>query len=223
MDDRRWARWSALGGVLFVVLILVSGFLPGSPPKTSDSASKMARFIGDNSGAIRWAGYIGALAAVVLFWFLGAVWRFLRDAEGGSPRLTVMAVMGAGFAAATSALAGIVLSTIGILGVAASGGPSGVRFFYVLSFDIGAATSIGAAVFLSAFSVVIIRSGVLPKVMGWLGILIAIVFLFGGAVIASTREVFFDASFVSFIAFALWVLVISIMMFRAMGEPASAT
>jgi len=29
MDDSKWERWSALGGILFVVLILVGGVSPG--------------------------------------------------------------------------------------------------------------------------------------------------------------------------------------------------
>ena len=67
MDDSKWERWSALGGVLFVVLILVAGFLPGSPPKTSDSAGKIANFITDKNDEVRWAAYIGALGSVALF------------------------------------------------------------------------------------------------------------------------------------------------------------
>jgi len=219
MDDSKWARWSALGGVLFVALSLLSGFLPGSPAKTSDSATKIAKFINDNRSSIRWAGYVGVLAVVALFWFLGAVWRFLRDAEGGVPRLTVMAVTGAVFAAVTSTIAGIVLGAIGILGVGGSGGANGVRFFYVLSFNIGAATTLGAAVFIGAFSVVIIRSRVLAPWLGWIGVLIAVVLVVSGAAVASTRDVFFDLSFGGFLAFSLWLLVVSIMMFMRMGEP----
>jgi hypothetical protein len=224
MDDSRWERWSALGGVLFVVLILGSGFLPGSPAKTSDSPQKIAKFIGDHHDAIRWAGYVGVLAVVALFWFLGGVWRFLRRAEGGVPRLAVTAVGGAVFAAATSAIAGIVLGAIGILGVRGSGGAITTKFFYVLSFNIGAATSVGAAVFVGAFSAVIIRSAVLPKALGWIGALIAVVLLGAGAAVASTRDAIFNLSFGGFLAFALWILVVSIMMFRADSAlPAAST
>src|ERR1700704_4099555 len=94
MDDSKWERWSALGGILFVVLILVSAFLPGSPPKTSDSAAKIAKFVVDKHDELRWAAYLGALAAVPLFWFAGAVWRLLRRAEGGEPRLAAMGGLG---------------------------------------------------------------------------------------------------------------------------------
>jgi len=49
--------------------------------------------------------------------------------------------------------------------------------------------------------------------------LIALVLAVSGATVASTRDVFFDLSFGGFLAFSIWVLVTSIMMFVRMGEP----
>jgi hypothetical protein len=215
MEDRKWERWSALGGILFVALFLASALLPGSPPKNSDSVGKIANFVLDKRDELRWGAYLGGLAALPLFWFAGAVWRLLRRAEGGEPRLAVMAVLGAGFAAVTSAIAALILGVLGILGVAGSGGAVQTKFFYVLSSNIGVAASFGGAAFVLAFSVVIIRSGVLPTVMGWLGVLVAIVFLVGGGVVASTRDAFFTISFIAFFAFSLWLVIISILMFMA--------
>jgi hypothetical protein len=215
MNDSKWERWSALGGILFVVLIMASALLPGSPPKTSDSVGKIANFVLDKHDELRWAAYLGGLAAIPLFWFAGAVWRLLRGAEGGEPRLTVMAVLGAGFALVMGAISGFLLGVLGILGVAGSGGAVQTKFFYVLGSNVGVATSFGAAAFSLAFSVVIIRTGVLPKVMGWLGVLVAIVFLVGGGIVASTSDTFFVISFISFFAFSLWLVIISILMFMA--------
>jgi len=223
MDDRKWERWSSLGGVLFVVLLVVSGFLPGSPPKTGDSAAKIAKFVVDKGDETRWAAYLAGLATLPLFWFAGAVWRLLRRAEGGDPRLTVVAVLGAGFAALMGALGAIILGVLGILGVAGSGGATGTKFFYVLSANVGVATSFGAAVFVGAFSAVIIRTGVLPKALGWTGALVAILFVIGGALVASTRDVFFDLSFAAFLAFSIWLIVVSLFMFVTAGrDPAGS-
>jgi hypothetical protein len=222
MEDSKWERWSALGGILFVILILVSAFIPGSPPKTSDSTAKIAKFIADKPDEVRWAGYIGAIATFGLFWFLGAVWRILRRAEGGNPRLTVVAVAGALFATVMGALGGIVLGVLGIVGVTGSGGQAGTRFFYILATNLGVATVFGIAVFLTAFSVVILRTGVFPTLLGWFGLLIAVVAVPAGAVVASTRDVFFVLSFVAFIGFAVWMLIISVMILRGAGAEAPA-
>ncbi len=223
MNDSKWERWSALGGILFVILILTAAFMPGTPPKTSDSAAKIAKFIKDNPGAIRWSGFVGALATIAMFWFLGAVWRILRRAEGGNPRLTVVAVLGAGFAMVMGAVGGILLSAIGIVGVAGSGGATATRFFYVLSANIGVATVIGIVVFIGAFSILIIRTGVFPKALGWIGGLIALVAVVASASVSSTRDVFFVLGFVVFLGFALWLLIISIMMLRGTGAEVEAS
>jgi hypothetical protein len=222
VDDAKWERWSALGGIVFVVLLLVAGFLPGSPPKTGDSAAKIADFVTDKGDELRWAGYIGALAGVAFFWFLGGVWRVLRRAEGGNPRLTVVAVSGALFASVMAAIGGFGLGVLGITGVAGAGGANTTRFVYIYSTNLAVATVFGMAVFVAAFSIVILRSGFMPKALGWIGAVIALAALASGGIVASTRDLFFGLSFGVFFAFSLWLLVVSVMMLRGAGSEARA-
>jgi hypothetical protein len=216
MDDSKWERWGALGGVLFAVLVAISAILPGSPAKTSDSATKILKFLNDNGDELRWSGYIGAVALIPLFWWLGSVWRLMRRAEG-TPRLAVMAISGAVFAAAMATIGGVMLGALPIIGTRTLG-PGGARIFYIISTDIAIATEFGTAAFLLGFSVVIIRSAALPVVMGWLGGLIALVSLVGAAAVATTRDAIFDIGFGSFIAFGVWVIIVSILMFLRTGR-----
>jgi hypothetical protein len=44
MDESKWERYAALGGIWFVVLSVISAFLPGTPPKTDDSLVKIANY-----------------------------------------------------------------------------------------------------------------------------------------------------------------------------------
>ncbi len=60
------------------MMVVVSALLPGSPPNTSDSAAKVVKFFADQGDEIRWAGYIGLLATIPLFWWLSSVWRLMR-------------------------------------------------------------------------------------------------------------------------------------------------
>ena len=138
-DDRNWERWGALGGILFVVLVAITAILPGYPPKTGDSASKIADFIGDNGNKIRWAATTGGLAVVALFWWLGSVWRLMRRGEGGSPRLTVTATAGAVFAAVMATIGAINLAVIPVIGTHTFPA-SQIRYFYILSANIAVAT-----------------------------------------------------------------------------------
>jgi len=213
VDDRRSDRTLALAGIVFVVLMLIAAFLPGSPPKPSDSAGKVVKFVVDEGDQLRWAGFVGVLASIVLLAWLGAVWRLLRRAEGGVPRLAVAAALGAAMAAALFNAGGVVMSTVAIVGAPSIGG-SATRFFYLLFGALGAAGGVGLALFVGATSSVIIETGVLPRGLGWFGALVAVVLLVGGGTIASTRDVFFVCGYVGLIGFALWTLVASVMMYR---------
>ncbi|MEX1008282.1 MAG: hypothetical protein WD271_10620 [Acidimicrobiia bacterium] len=221
MDDSKWERWGALGGILFAVLVAITFFLPGSPPKTSDSATKIAKFIADKDDALRWSGYIGAVAVIPLYWWLGSVWRLMRRSEGGSPRLAVAALSGAVFASVLATIGGVTLAVLPIVGVRTLG-TGGARTFYLLSTNLAISTEFGLAVFLGAFSALIIRSRVLPPVLGWLGALIALVAVVGGAAVATTRDAIFVVAFVAFLAFLVWVLVVSILMLRGPQESAAS-
>lgn len=212
MDDRNWERWGALGGILFVVLVAVTAILPGYPPKTGDSARKIADFITDNGDEIRWAATTGGLAVIALFWWLGSVWRLMRRSEGGSPRLTVTAFAGAVFAAVMATIGAISLAVIPVIGTHTFA-RSQIRYFYILSTNIAVATLFGAAVFVGAFSLLIIRRHVLPAIIGWLGLIVALLGIVGGPVVSSTRDAFFYVAFAGFIAFLVWVVVVSILMF----------
>src|SRR5690242_13527635 len=146
MDDRNWERWGALGGILFVVLVAITAILPGYPPKTGDSARKIAEFIGDNGNKIRWAAFFGGLADIALFWWLGSVWRLMRRGEGGSPRLTVTAFAGAVFAAVMATIGAVCLAVIPVIGTHTFGGAQ-IRYFYILSSILALSTMFGRAVF----------------------------------------------------------------------------
>jgi hypothetical protein len=212
MDDRNWERWGALGGILFVVLVAITAILPGSPPKTGDSARKIADFINDNGDEIRWAATTGGLAVIALFWWLGSVWRLMRQGEGGSPRLTVTALAGAVFAAVMATIGAVSLAVIPVIGTHAFE-RSQIRYFYILSTNIAVATMFGAAVFVGAFSLLIVRRHVLPPIIGWLGLIVALLGIVGGPVVSSTRDAFFYVAFAGFVSFLVWVVIVSILMF----------
>jgi hypothetical protein len=221
VNERDSERTLALAGVVGVVVILISSFLPGSPPNPDDSAAKIGKFLVDNNDQIRWAGFVGVLGSIVILGWVGAVWRLMRRADGGTPLLAVGAAIGAAMAAALLNASGVLLSVMAIIGPHAMG-PSNTRLFYLLSTSLGAAGAMGLALFIGSFSTVIIETGVLPRLMGWLGALVAVVLLSSGGMIASTRDVFFVLTFIGFIGFALWTAIVSILMFLRAGARASA-
>ncbi len=212
-------QWGALGGIFFAVLSAVGAILPGSPPKTTDSATKILEFFTDHPSAIKWSAYISLLGVIGLFWWLGSVWRLMRRGEGGTPLLTVAAFGGAILASALASVGAIVLAFVPIAGTRRLGS-EGTRFFYILSSNVAVGAEIGIVVFLTFFSIVIVRSRILPVVMGWLGLVIALIAVVGVAIVSTTSDGIFYTAFTGFGAFLLWVIVVSILMFVRAGQPA---
>jgi hypothetical protein len=62
----------------------------------------------------------------------------------------------------------------------------------------------------------------MPKLLGWFGALVALLAVVGSAIAVSTRDAFFTVSFVSFLAFAIWLLIVSVLMLRGPKAPAEA-
>jgi hypothetical protein len=136
----------------------------------------------------------------------------MRRGEGGSPRLTVTAFAGAVFAAVMATIGAVMLAVIPVIGTHTFAHAQ-VRYFYILSTNIATATMFGAAIFVGAFSLLIIRRRVLPPIMGWLGLIVAVLGIVGGPVVSSTRDAFFYVAFAGFVAFLAWVVIVSILMF----------
>jgi hypothetical protein len=125
------------------------------------------------------------------------------------------------FATAVINVSAVLLSVMAIVGPAALG--NDMRTLYLLTNNLIALGAMGLGLFTGAFATVIVRSGVLPRALGWIGALIALVFLATGGGVASTRDVFFYLSFVGFVAFTLWVIVVSVLMYRLPARASSAS
>jgi hypothetical protein len=211
--DDRWLRYGAYGGFVFVVLALVGGFVAGQPPSVTDDPREIFDYFDDHDRAIRIGQYVSALAVVPLLWWLGTLWVTLRQAEGGIPRLTVAAALGTVVAAAC------VLVSFAVVSMMATQfrdlRPRDLDVFYTLNYTLVATTAFGAAVLVLSSSVVILRSGVFPSWVGWLGLADGVAFLGGGAGLVSTRDAVGIVGFVAFLVWLAWIVVVSVFMARA--------
>jgi hypothetical protein len=215
VEEARWERWSAFGALGFVVLSIVIAMLPGSFPKPSDSQAKIAKFLFDNSKELRWTAFVGAIATVLLFWWVGAVWRMLRRAEGGSPRLAVVALAGIVTAGALLAAGSAVMSATAMAILQGGGGVHDPKLLFLLQGVLIALAGVGAALFVAACSIVFVRTHVMPAGLGWFGGLVALVLVVGGAGAASTKDVYFYFGFAGLVGLLLWVVITAILMLRA--------
>ena len=220
MDDSlKWERYSALGGgVLFIVLVIASIVIPGSTPKSSDSATKILKYFHDHKHSIEVAAFVGGLATLPILWWAGSLWARMRRAEGGHPRLALIAVLGLVIGGAGQLVSSGVLSTVALR--VDTVGANQARFFFLLSSGAGAAGAVGLAALVLATSILAFRTRVFPIWVAWLGVIDAIAFLVGSYAIASTSDTIAAFGFAAFILWAIWLLATSIIMFRA--KPSAA-
>jgi len=211
MSNARWEQIGAAGGVVFVVLQMASQALiqagGGEPPFGAPAPTIVAFFMAKDSQLFALGDYLSTLSLIAFLWFLGSLWSALRRAEGEPAWLS--------FVAAASGL--MIVATVGVSG----GWPLAVfrrdegldPQVARLLFDQGNFAFANAWVMLASLSlatgVVSIRTGALPRWLGWSGALIAGGLLAARAVWASSALVF-----IPFGLCYLWLIAISIVLIR---------
>jgi hypothetical protein len=213
VDDTKWERWGALAAIAFVVLLVASVLIGGSPPKVTDSAAKITKYFRDNQDALKVGSYLGGLTLVPFLWFLGTLFGRLRRAEGGAGRVSQIALIG-GVVVAALAMVGNAVTSFGALHLDQSAGA------FLLSSAVFGYVSFAVVVFVAATSVVVLRTKVLPSWFGWAGSAIAIVWLVGSASVSTDSDAIGGVGFIGLILWALWLIALGVMLYRA-PQPAS--
>jgi hypothetical protein len=213
MEESKWERYGALGGVLFVVLVIVSIFATGGSVKPSDSATKVLKYFSDHKDGIKVSAFLSIVASVPIIWWAGSLWARLHRVGDEHNRLAVIAVLGlliggVGNLTQNAVSAGVALDLQGV-------GATSAKFFYVLSGAFGAGGLVGIAVLVFAVSVATFRLGAFPRWVGWLGIVDGIVMLVAAYSIATTSDSINTMGFAGFILWAVWIIATSVVMFRA--------
>jgi hypothetical protein len=159
---------AAWAGLIGVVLFVVGSLLAGSPPKPDASASQITTFLVQQRSGLLWGTGLILLSIPFFGCFVGVFVGVLRDAEGGRGTLARAAMLGWTLQLAVVAV-GIVSQTAVTWRGASGLDPHLVQFAYdlgTISLYTVSATAVALAV--GATSVVILRTGVLPR---WLVVL----------------------------------------------------
>jgi hypothetical protein len=211
MGNSGWEQIGAARGIVFVMLQMASQALiqvgGAEPPFDAPAQTIVAFFMARNSQLFALGEYLSTLSLIAFLWFLGSLWTTLRRGEGEPTWLSfVAAASGLMIVAAVSAGGGWPLA---VFRQAEGLDPQIAR----LLFDQGNFAFANAWVMLASLSlatgVVSIRTGALPRWLGWAGVTIAVSLLAARAVWASSGLVF-----VAFGLCYLWLIAISIVLIR---------
>ena len=208
-------RWTALSGSIFVVLMLGGASFILDVPKGDASPQEIATYLTDSGNHTRniVGAYLWVLGGLAFLGFVTGLRAVLRRAEGDPGTLSNL-VFGAGvvftavWSVSAAALASVaytvefsdarvsnpdlvtVLPSLGGLLLLLGGGFAGILL-------------------LTATTILIVRTGVLPRWLAWFGIIVAIALVF-------------DVTYVNILPLVAWVLVASIVLLRRQDETATA-
>ena len=222
MDKARWDKIAAAGGIIGVILFVISIIIIGTPPDIDASAETVADFFSDNRDQVLWATFLQGLGVVAVIWFIGALGAAMRDA--GEGRLA--AVMGIAFAIAFSigAVAALARGALAF-SIAEATDPGISLAFYRMGAYLDTTSNLIGSAFFLAVAGAVVRTGLLATWWGWVSGLAGLWLIISST--AWAQDGFWSADgagFVSFVVFLAWVLITSILLTMKMrGSTAAST
>ncbi len=196
-----------LTGVGFIVVGIISFIVGGEPKSADEPVREIVGFYVDNKDSVEAGAFIGVAATVLLVFFGAYLRRFLRAAAGDGEMLSLVSFVGIAIVAVGFAIDTTIL--IALSEAADDINPIAVQSLQALWDNDFVPIMVGVLLFLWATGLSVIRTGVLPKWLGWVMVVLGVV----GVT---------PIGFVSVIGAAILVLVLSILLsVRARGAAAA--
>jgi hypothetical protein len=194
-SDREWLV-PLVTGLGFAVLVIASFIVTGGEPKDADHPpSEVAQWYQDNKDAAEIGAFIGTVAAVPLIFF-GAYLRKVLD--GAGPMLSVLPLIGVSIVGVAAAIDGTLIFAAA---EAADTIPAPeIQTIQAIWDNDFLPFILGVMVFNWSVGLAVLKSGALPKWLGWWAIVAGVVSLAG------------PIGFAGAILAGIWVIIASIML-----------
>ena len=214
-------RISGISGLLFVVLSLVASGMNVQPPSYDQAPAAFVAWFAESSQRFRIGHFIAGIAFLLFYFpFFAGFCERLREAEGTPAIWSRVAWAGAIMSPAAGTTSGSFIVGTALLGGgvssdAAAFGAAGSFYAYVVSGALSGIVMIGAAV-------VILRTGVFWRWLGWAGGSIGLAAIIGSAAIVENDPagLFASINAVAWLAYFLWIVALSIALILARDTPA---
>jgi hypothetical protein len=168
-------RVAAVAGMLFVVVFVVGQYVAPAPVYPVEQVGGLvASFYANYEGRLLAETILFGVASVLFLVFLGGLRAFLARAEGPQPRLAPAVVAAGAVTTGLVLLQAAILTALitleeNALGVRAQGSAWASRALFYLQGAVGDLALFPFAVFLTAAAAVLLRTGALPRWVGWVG------------------------------------------------------
>jgi hypothetical protein len=187
-----------LTGVLFVVLLIVSFIVAGEPPDADEPIQEIVDHYVDDKDSIEIGALIGGLAALSLVFFGAYLRKVFSAAEPPGHGMLSPLVLAATVIIAVGAGIDMTLS-VALAEAADDIDPVGVQALQAFWDNDFIPIAIGIELLLISAGLSIVRYGALPKWLGWVALVVALV----GVT---------PVGFAAFPLGGLWVIIVSILL-----------
>lgn len=210
-----WTRITPIAGLITVLLIVV-GVATYANLSVNDSTSTLTNALLHNKSRALVSIDAQLLSVIPFVVFLAGFYQVLRRAEGReAPYALLTLVGGLGLALI------IVLwqATLGATVLAAQyTGVEHVRPLIALGDTLDQVSPLPLAVFAGAASLLIVRTGSLPRWIGWIGAPTAILAALGGLDIVDAQSLLDKVGLMALVLWLVWMIAVNISFLRRRGE-----
>lgn len=199
MNGRNSREWLVpLTGIVFFVLLVISFIVAGEPKDATHPPEEIANWYLDNKDSAEIGAFIGTVAGAVLIFFAAYLRKVLSAAEGEPSMLPMLALIGLSIVAVGGAIDSMLMFATA---ERADDIPAtSVQTIQAIWDNDFLPLFLGVLVFNWAVGISVLRSGALPKWMGWAAIVFGVISLAG------------PIGFFGALGAALWILVASILL-----------
>ncbi len=214
-SGERWERYAAAGGILFVVMVVVSILALPENPGSSAPAAELAAYYAGHHGADLVSDYWSFAGSIPFVMFLVALSGRLYRA---GIRTLAFVALGAGLIGEAFELIATAIEFALASSVYKYGSPDLVKALYVIASKEFYVSNAFYAFFLAAASIALLRATVLARWVGGIGLAGAAAFILSAASIANPHGPLGIMLLVAEALSLLWILLTSVLMLRRPGR-----
>jgi hypothetical protein len=208
-------RLSALGGAVFFALILAFGSLTRGTPSATDSARETFNYLSAHDGRLQLAAVLLGLAMPAALFSVSALFRALREAEGGKAGLAVAALGGGVLAAAGTVTGALILGTTATR--IADIGPASSRLWWTMFLMSFGATLLGLLLLIGATAIVSLETRLFPRWFVVASVALALVSIVGAFTIGYATTGIQATAGIAVILDSVWIFTVSFFLWRDPG------
>jgi len=212
-----WDRYAWVAGILFIVALAAETAVAfGVGVNQDDSAAKIATALYDHRQRLVAIACLSVVYAAMFPIYLSRLYHLLRGEPGRRPALGSLVLVGGVLFVALHAVSDVAIT--GLLGAKlASFGfqhDPGVSYtLYLMTYALDSVGDVFGSLFAVAVGLLVIGSGVLPRWLGWMSVLVGILFFLQGFGLGiATFGVVLDG--IGFVLLLIFVLVSSVILLR---------